>query len=47
MDQGHRGLARTKDTHTVPLKSKLPVASLFLRDENHVARELLMQQFLT
>ena len=31
---------------TVPLKSKLPDASLFLRDENRVARELLMRQFL-
>ena len=28
---------------TVPRKSKLPVASLFLRDENRVARELLMR----
>ena len=44
--QGHRGLARTKDTRTVPLKSKLQVASIFLRHKNHVARELLMQQFL-
>ena len=31
---------------TVPLKSKLPDASLFLRDENRVAQELLMQQSL-
>ena len=31
---------------TVPLKRKLPVASHFLCDENCVARESLMQQFL-
>ena len=31
---------------TVPLKRKLPVAFHFLRDENCVARESLMQQFL-
>ena len=31
---------------TVPLKRKLPVVSHFLCDENCVARESLMQQFL-
>ena len=35
----HKGKMKNSLTLTVPLKSKLPVASRFRRDANRVARE--------